>query len=33
MRAVPFSIIQILAVFIVAYIPGFCLWLPKAFGY
>jgi len=33
LRAIPFSIIQILAVFIVAYTPGFCLWLPKAFGY
>ncbi|HKL01826.1 MAG TPA: TRAP transporter large permease [Desulfotignum sp.] len=33
MRAIPFSVIQILAVFVVAYIPGFCLWLPKVFGY
>ena len=33
LRAIPFSVIQILAVFIVAYTPGFCLWLPKAFGY
>jgi C4-dicarboxylate transporter DctM subunit len=32
-KAIPFSIVEILAVFIVAYIPGFCLWLPKAFGY
>ncbi|MFO7913985.1 MAG: TRAP transporter large permease [Desulfotignum sp.] len=33
LKAIPFSVIQILAVFIVAYTPGFCLWLPKAFGY
>ncbi|MCG8641084.1 MAG: TRAP transporter large permease [Desulfobacterales bacterium] len=33
LKAIPFSVIQILAVFIVAFIPGFCLWLPKAFGY
>ncbi len=32
-KAIPFSIVEILAVFTVAYIPGFCLWLPKAFGY
>lgn len=33
LKAIPFSVIQILAVFIVAFTPGFCLWLPKAFGY
>ncbi len=33
LKAIPFSVIQILAVFIVAYTPGFCLWLPKALGY
>lgn len=32
-KAIPFSIVEVLAVFTVAYIPGFCLWLPKAFGY
>ena len=32
-KAIPFSIVEIGAVFLVAYIPGFCLWLPKAFGY
>jgi C4-dicarboxylate transporter DctM subunit len=33
LKAIPFSVIQVLAVFVVAYIPGICLWLPKAFGY
>ncbi|MFO7988717.1 MAG: TRAP transporter large permease [Thermodesulfobacteriota bacterium] len=33
LKAIPFSVIQILAVFVVAYIPGICLWLPKALGY
>ncbi|MCA1792676.1 MAG: TRAP transporter large permease [Desulfobacteraceae bacterium] len=33
LKAIPFSIIQILAVFLVAFTPGFCLWLPKVLGY
>jgi C4-dicarboxylate transporter DctM subunit len=32
-KSIPFSIVEILAVFIVAYIPGFSLWLPKVLGY
>jgi C4-dicarboxylate transporter, DctM subunit len=32
-QAIPFSFVQIIAVFLVAYIPGICLWLPKVFGY
>ncbi|HKJ98699.1 MAG TPA: TRAP transporter large permease [Desulfotignum sp.] len=33
LKAIPFSIVEISAVFLVAYIPGFCLWLPKVLGY
>jgi C4-dicarboxylate transporter DctM subunit len=33
LKSIPFSIIEILAVFSVAYIPGFALWLPKILGY
>ncbi len=33
LKAIPFSIVEIGAVFLVAYIPGFCLWLPKVLGY
>jgi len=32
-KSIPFSIVEILSVFIVAYIPGFALWLPKLLGY
>jgi len=32
-KAIPFSIVEIGSVFLVAYIPSFCLWLPKALGY
>lgn len=32
-KAIPFSIVEIGAVFLVAYIPGFCLWLPRVLGY
>jgi C4-dicarboxylate transporter DctM subunit len=32
-KSIPFSIIEITAVFVVAYIPGFALWLPKVLGY
>ncbi len=33
LKAIPFSIIQVVAVFVVAFAPGFCLWLPRALGY
>ena len=33
LRAIPFSIVEILSVFLVAYIPGLSMWLPKVFGY
>ena len=32
-KSIPFSFVEILSVFIVAYIPGFALWLPKVLGY
>lgn len=32
-KSIPFSIVEILSVFIVAYIPGLALWLPKLLGY
>ena len=32
-KAIPFSIVQIASVFLVAYIPSLTLWLPKVFGY
>lgn len=32
-KSIPFSIVEILSVFIVAYIPGMALWLPKLLGY
>ncbi len=33
LKAIPFSIVEIAAVFMVAFIPGLSLWLPKFFGY
>lgn len=33
LNALPFSIVQVVAVFVVAFTPGFCLWLPRALGY
>ena len=33
LKSIPFSIVEILAVFAVAYIRGFALWLPKVLGY
>ena len=32
-KSIPFSIVEILSVFIVAYIPALALWLPKLLGY
>ncbi len=32
-KAVPFAIISILAIFIIAYVPGISLWLPGVLGY
>ena len=32
-KAIPFSIVEIASVFLVAYIPQLTLWLPKVFGY
>lgn len=32
-KSIPFSIVEILSVFLVAYIPGLALWLPKILGY
>lgn len=33
LKAIPFAIISILAIFIIAYIPGISLWLPGLLGY
>lgn len=32
-KALPFSVVEIASVFLVAYIPSLTLWLPKVFGY
>ena len=32
-KAIPFSIVEISAVFLIAYIPQISLWLPRLFGY
>ena len=32
-KSIPFSIVEILSVFLVAYIPSLALWLPKLLGY
>jgi C4-dicarboxylate transporter DctM subunit len=32
-KSIPFSFVEILSVFLVAYIPGLALWLPKVLGY
>ena len=32
-KAIPFSIVEISAVFLIAYVPAISLWLPKLFGY
>jgi C4-dicarboxylate transporter, DctM subunit len=32
-KAIPFSIVEIGAVFVVAFIPQVCLWLPRVLGY
>lgn len=33
LKAIPFSIVQILAVFLIAYLPELSLWLPRVLGY
>ncbi|MCG8637280.1 MAG: TRAP transporter large permease [Desulfobacterales bacterium] len=33
MKAIPFSIVAVIAVFIIAYIPQISLWLPRVLGY
>ncbi len=33
LKAIPFSIVEISAVFIIAYVPTLSLWLPKLLGY
>jgi C4-dicarboxylate transporter DctM subunit len=33
LKAIPFSIVEIGAVFLIAYIPEICLWLPRVLGY
>ncbi len=33
LQAIPFSIVQILAVFVIAYVPQISLWLPAVLGY
>ena len=33
MKAVPFSIVAMIAVFIIAYVPQISLWLPRVLGY
>ncbi len=33
LKAVPFAVTSVIAVFIIAYVPQISLWLPKAFGY
>ena len=32
-KAIPFAILSILAIFIIAYVPGISLWLPRLLGY
>lgn len=32
-KAIPFSLVEISAVFLIAYVPALSLWLPKLFGY
>ncbi len=32
-KSIPFSVVEILSVFLVAYIPALALWLPKLLGY
>jgi C4-dicarboxylate transporter DctM subunit len=33
LKAIPFSIVEISAVFLIAYVPAISLWLPKLLGY
>ena len=32
-RAIPFALVAVIAVFIIAYVPQISLWLPRALGY
>lgn len=32
-KAIPFAIVSVITVFLLAYIPGFTLWLPQLLGY
>ncbi len=32
-RAIPFAVVAVIAVFIIAYVPQISLWLPRAMGY
>ncbi len=32
-KAAPFAVVAVIAVFIIAYVPQISLWLPRAFGY
>ena len=33
LKAIPFSIMEISAVFLIAFVPALSLWLPKQLGY
>ncbi len=33
LKAIPFSIVAVIAVFIIAFIPEITLWLPRMMGY
>jgi C4-dicarboxylate transporter DctM subunit len=33
LRAIPFALVAVIAVFIIAYVPEISLWLPRALGY
>ena len=32
-KAIPFALVSVIAIFIIAYVPAISLWLPKVFGY
>ena len=32
-KAIPFALVSVVAIFIIAYVPEISLWLPRAFGY
>ena len=33
LKAIPFSIVEISAVFLIAYVPEISVWLPRILGY